>query len=174
MVFRAVEDKALHRLVFLIPVIGLSLTACQSSKPQPASQVAQDISTPRTSVTTAVPAPPVHKAKPIIETARLPQKPERVYPEPDSLTGVGISQVFGILGEPEFIRKDHPAEIWQYRGQHCTLDIFLYQATTGIPHKVDYIETRPKPGGPSSNKNCLISILKGREKERGITPESRK
>ena len=30
------------------------------------------------------------------------------------------------LGAPEFVRRDGPAQIWQYRAENCVLDLFLY------------------------------------------------
>lgn len=67
------------------------------------------------------------------------------------------------IGKPDFVRKDRPAEIWQYRGSLCTLDIFLFQNGAGAPYQVDYIETRAKLKGPTSNSACLTSILKERD-----------
>jgi hypothetical protein len=31
------------------------------------------------------------------------------------------------LGEPDFKRQEESAQIWQYRGEACVLDVFLYQ-----------------------------------------------
>ena len=130
---------------------GLFLGACQSSAPSSLeSTVVQE---PR----------PVADPKPQVEIARAAPVPERTYPDPATLKGASASDVVGAIGRPEFIRKDQPAEIWQYRGTDCTLDIFLYQSVTGAPLKVDYIETRPRPDGPTSNKACLASILKERD-----------
>lgn len=46
--------------------------------------------------------------------------------EPSRLKGLNTLQVKSVLGRPGFTRRDAPAEIWQYRGRACTLDLFLY------------------------------------------------
>ncbi|MGE5506856.1 MAG: hypothetical protein ACM31L_20725 [Actinomycetota bacterium] len=45
---------------------------------------------------------------------------------PSGLKGLTAGQVRSVLGSPNFRRRDNPAEIWQYRGNACTLDLFLY------------------------------------------------
>ena len=141
-------------------LFGLFLGACQVSSPQapPQSQAVQPGSEAR-KITVSIPPEP----EPATEVARTPPKPSRIYPKPASLRGADVSELIEIIGEPQFIRRDGPAEIWQYRGVGCTLDIFLYQAATGTPHTVNYIETRAKADGPSSNSDCLVSILKEKE-----------
>jgi len=47
--------------------------------------------------------------------------------EPARLKGLTTTQVKSVLGRPGFTRRDAPAEIWQYRGRVCTLDLFLYE-----------------------------------------------
>lgn len=51
--------------------------------------------------------------------------------EPGRLKGLSPLQVKAVLGKPMFTRRDAPAEIWQYRGRACTLDVFLYDDSTG-------------------------------------------
>ena len=46
--------------------------------------------------------------------------------DPARLKGLTPIQVTSMLGRPGFTRRDAPAEIWQYRGRACTLDLFLY------------------------------------------------
>jgi hypothetical protein len=145
-------------------LLGLALTlgACQL------------VSAPKSpEVVKAAPAKPAPKAKKkVVEVARIAPEPERVYPDPASLKGTSARNVVDTIGKPGFIRKDQPAEIWQYRGATCTLDVFLYQSVTGAPYKVDYIETRSDDEGPTSNKECLVSILKEREAAKTAVPTS--
>ena len=49
-----------------------------------------------------------------------------------SLTGLSAEQVVALLGEPDFRRAEPPAELWQYRGADCVLDIFLYDGAGGF------------------------------------------
>jgi len=61
---------------------------------------------------------------------------------PRRLTGLSAAQVVALLGEPDFRRDEPPAELWQYRGVDCVLDLFLYRGTGGI--RVLYSETRER------------------------------
>ena len=49
-----------------------------------------------------------------------------------SLTGLSAEQVVALLGAPDFRRAEPPAELWQYRGADCVLDIFLYDGADGF------------------------------------------
>ena len=49
-----------------------------------------------------------------------------IISDPTRLKGLSPVQVRSVLGLPGFTRRDAPAEIWQYRGRACTLDLFLY------------------------------------------------
>jgi hypothetical protein len=68
------------------------------------------------------PAAPVAAMRPAaaraIDLARL-----------DGLTPAELVQRFG---EPDFRRAEPPAELWQYRGARCVLELFLYDAAGGI------------------------------------------
>ena len=60
--------------------------------------------------------------------------------EPSRLKGLTPLQVKEVLGKPGFQRRDAPAEIWQYRGRGCTLDLFIYDLGNG--QKVDHWAVR--------------------------------
>ena len=51
--------------------------------------------------------------------------------EPARLKGLTPVQVQQVLGQPGFQRHDSPAEIWQYRGQACILDLYIYDQGQG-------------------------------------------
>lgn len=102
---------------------GLSLLAACSSpsglsaaKPPPAPVAA---------------APPV-ASHPVLEVAQL-----------GSLKTMSSQALVARLGEPDFTRHDPPAEIWQYRGSTCVLDVFLYPEDDG-QMKVAHAATRDR------------------------------
>jgi len=150
-----INNHASKAGIVVVLSLGLFVGGCQSSAPKTTPAPLEVESRQHT--------PPAAKARPGPEVARAALEPERIYPDPESLKGISANGVVGTIGKPEFIRKDQPAEIWQYRGTACTLDIFLYQSVTGAPYKVEYIETRAQTNGPTSNKDCLASILKERD-----------
>lgn len=53
--------------------------------------------------------------------------------------GQGPDDLVAMLGEPRLIRRDYPAEIWQYVRPGCVLLVFLYESTVD-PQRVWYLE----------------------------------
>jgi len=45
--------------------------------------------------------------------------------DPASFIGLGDADLSRALGEPKQVRKDEPAEIWQYSGADCVVDFYL-------------------------------------------------
>jgi hypothetical protein len=84
---------------------------------QPALASAKDAGTP------AIPRAP------IVPLAKFP--------------GLSEAQVTGMLGTPQFQRKDAAAELWQYRVDGCVLHLFFYSDKDG-QRRVRYAEVRPR------------------------------
>jgi hypothetical protein len=85
---------------------------------------------------------------PLLEIAQLP-----------SLETMSTGALIDRLGKPDFTRHDPPAEIWQYRGSTCVLDVFLYpeegelkvlHVATRDRDRVEAPENRCTPFGPTS------------------------
>ena len=72
------------------------------------------------------------------------------------LKGLNPVQVKAILGTPGFLRRDNPAEIWQYRGQGCTLDVFFYDGTGG--KSVQFYSVRGAE--PAAEKTCIDDLAR--------------
>jgi hypothetical protein len=123
----------LTRLSFL--GIVLFLNACISEPSQQSIQ--NSISTP--------PKPP------------LPSRNELIQ-DSNRFKGLTSEGLVSLLGDPNFVRKDPPAEIWQYYGGDCVLDLFLYPNQDQM--SVDYAELRGKTKGETSG--CLNRIIFGR------------
>ena len=58
----------------------------------------------------------------------------------DRLVGLTAANASKLLGQPQLLRQEDPAEIWQYRSDRCVLDLYLY----GPPgeQKVQHAELR--------------------------------
>lgn len=80
--------------------------------------------------------------------------------EPSSLLGLVGPDLEGRLGVPFMIRQENPAEIWQYRGETCVFDIFLYPEASG--RRVVYLEARDKAARQVDKQPCLSEILRAR------------
>ena len=103
------------------------------------------------------PEPPVIEAAPEsdiesdIETDIEPQ----IDDDPEQLMGLAGLAVVELLGDPGFLREDADAQVWQYRGHDCMLDIYLYRDGEGSPHLVTYYEFR----GDGDERPCLRELL---------------
>ena len=85
-----------------------------------------------------------------------PDPSAEIYPEPNLTTGLDRQLLITLLGEPRFMRRDGPAEIWQYKTLACTLDIFLYKDAVGPAYRVTHFETR---GAARTTSDCVVSVF---------------
>lgn len=84
---------------------------------------------------------------------------------PGELIGRESAEVAKLLGKPTFARRDGGAEIWQYRGKACILDLFLYKGQLG--RLVEHAELRRRNEGKISDRDCLADVLAGAKGETG-------
>ena len=75
--------------------------------------------------TAAIKAPPTVVAK-----AEAPPPPPP--PTLGEFQDMSAADVVAALGEPDFRRVEPPAEVWQYRGADCVVDLFLYHDGDGL------------------------------------------
>lgn len=87
--------------------------------------------------------------------------------DPSRLKGLSPLQVRAVLGKPMFTRRDAPAEIWQYRGRVCTIDLFLYDE--GGSQTVTHVAVRSQQ--PVNDSQCMGELV-GRVGRDDATPSS--
>lgn len=63
------------------------------------------------------------------------------------------------LGEPQLKRRESPAEIWQYRGEGCVLDFFLYE-NGGPEPEVIHLEARGETAERTDPRPCFAGLLR--------------
>ncbi len=97
------------------------------------------------------PAPDI----PVAPPAKAEPQTPRPAPEPKPVIGLDRTALSGLMGIPDFKRKDPPAEIWQYRGKICILNVFLYEDGKGGPYTVTHIEFRGFGDAIPAEKICL-------------------
>ena len=98
------------------------------------------------------------------ETAAL-VAPRTILTDPSHLKGLAKREVAASLGEPTFARRDAPAEVWQYFGPGCILDVFLYDEKDNV-QRVAYVQIRgPGPGQPAQPA-CVNEIIGGKRAQR--------
>lgn len=79
--------------------------------------------------------------------------------EAPGLLGLLSVDVEGMFGRPRFVRRDGPAQIWQYGTDLCTLNLFLYRE--GPTFKVRHVEFRNRSADLASSGGCdgaLVSM----------------
>ncbi len=76
---------------------------------------------------------------------------------PDDLMGRDSVGLLGALGEPTRVRKEAQAQIWQYDGGSCVVDVFLYP--DGATNRVAYVEARSTANGDKADAaSCLGQV----------------
>jgi hypothetical protein len=80
---------------------------------------------------------------------------------PAALKGMSGAALTHVLGKPSFVRRDPPAEIWQYRVKACTLDLFLYEERGRL--SVAHYAVRVPGGGFMGDVACLDEVLARRD-----------
>ncbi len=155
-------------------LIGFALGACQAA-PQGAAQSGPGAQTPATQAAPEAPAetaagaegqPAPAEATPAAqeqpggsETAALPPAP-KIDADPARLLGLDRAGLAKLLGDPELMRREPPAEIWQYRGESCVFDVFLYEEAGR--QRVTYLEARDGAARRVGARVCLNELLRAR------------
>lgn len=116
-------------------------------------------------------APPVMVAPPKVTTppdgegavvpiAPMPSVAE-IKADPTRLKGVRVSDIQSLLGAPHFLRREKPAEVWQYYGEGCVLDLFVYG--NGADKNVAHVELRAKGSAQAPDARCLQGLIDNRQ-----------
>ncbi len=114
-----------------------------------------------TAATESTRAPtPSGSAAPTPEQRTAPRRPVRTVFDSDRLLGMGRDQVVALLGTPNLLRRDPPAELWLYEGQTCTAHLFLYQSSPDSDYQVRYVETQvDRQPVAASASACFASLV---------------
>lgn len=127
----------------------------QSESPQSESSVIP-VAQPPDAETASAPAPP-------------PQTAARVV-RADELVGKKETEITELLGKPSLVRHDRQAQVWQYRGQTCVLDLFFYPPAENKNadseqdggRAVVYFEARGKDAEKVPGDRCISEIVAAR------------
>lgn len=144
-------------LMILLGAVGLS--ACEAVPKQEVASEApapQKADAPALEAESQATAPPENSNQ---EEAALPSAKARppIDDRPERFLGLGTAALAQELGEPQLRRREAPAEIWQYRGEGCILDLFLYPEAGTL--KVTHIEARDKKAKSYETKDCLRQLI---------------
>jgi hypothetical protein len=139
---------ALRTTVFLL-FAGLALSACQTGRSgQPVVATAE---------AEAVPAAPQAVPAPEPQVAALPP----VDDNPAHLMDLDRDGLTAVLGAPDLIRREAPAEIWQYLADGFVFDVVLYDK--GTRYAVSYLEARDATAAVLPPRPCLNKLLRAHQ-----------
>jgi hypothetical protein len=114
------------------------------------------------------PAPLIRAPAPAIAVPALPAAAGFAHPRlpdtatADALVGLSAADLTAAIGSPRWRRRESPAEVWQYQGASCVLDVFLYQEVGAA--RVVYAEARDESLLPVTLAACLQRIEAERRK----------
>ena len=83
-------------------------------------------------------------------------------PDPAGMIGTDSVALQQLFGPPRLVRRDAPAELWQYQTRDCVVDLFLYQEKDGL--KLAYLEARTGAAQVTAPRPCVDAVLASREK----------
>ena len=125
---------------------------------------AQKVTAPRPTQA-QTPPQPAETLNPL-ETTAVPKATELTYPDINTLKGEASGHVTTLLGAPDFRRIDKPAELWQYRHDKCSIDLFLYPGDGG-DMSVGFLDVRTYGGQNLSLQACFVAILRAKSNAGG-------
>lgn len=164
--------RGLGRLTGLLLVLSLA-SACgtgpqagnagNTTAPKTSSQTAsspQTVASARAAPVQAAVAPSP-KAK---VAARTPPAP--VDDDPQQFLDLTPREIAARLGPPRLIRRDGGVEVWQFAGDACYLDIFLYRNEQGR-QAATYVDLRGEGLDRAGQRACLADMLRGQLQSAG-------
>ena len=81
--------------------------------------------------------------------------------DPEEYIGYAPERLLPLLGAPDFVRRDGTAQVWQYRAEHCVLDLFLYG--NGNDSRVKHVELRKRMPTAEPVEKCFSRMREKRQ-----------
>lgn len=97
------------------------------------------------------------------------QAPVETEPEiqPDSLMGADRAGLVAKLGAPALLRREPPAEFWQFANDGCVLHVYLYETHIPDRYEVTHIELLPRSGHDAVPDDCFGRMLLDGQQQAG-------
>ncbi|MEQ8440658.1 MAG: hypothetical protein RIG88_13170 [Roseitalea porphyridii] len=81
--------------------------------------------------------------------------------DPQQFMGLDGESIALTLGQPDLIRRDGPAEVLQFRGTACVLDLFMYPGDDQVL-SVRHVELRGASLNANAERSCLAEMIRQR------------
>ncbi len=96
------------------------------------------------------------RVQPVVPRAP-PAPPADLPSDVEQLRGFPAAELARRLGEPDFVREEPPAVVWQYRSEDCVLDLFFYRS--GDELLLAHAETRDREVAGASASDCYAEVV---------------
>lgn len=160
----------------LLALLALGACAAGSFPANPSAPTAQKVDTPAAAAEEAAAEPALQAlasetadqvdptgaqpAQLVALPAELVIEPP-IEDDPKTLMGLDRGDLAELLGKPSRVRRESPAEIWQYVGNDCIFDIFLYKEQGA--YRVIHAEARDDEVALKTEpRACLNQLLRAR------------
>ena len=84
---------------------------------------------------------------------------------PGDLVGLDGPELEHLLGAPGLVRRDYPAEVWQYRNPACVLDVYFYPDHDRLT--VTHAEARASAIAGDALSPCIAKFAELKHKTTG-------
>jgi hypothetical protein len=74
-----------------------------------------------------------------------------------TIIGLPRARIEEVFGKPRQVRREAPAEVWQYAGENCVLDVYLYKVEGG-DFSVSFIEARDGAAVATEPEACFSTL----------------
>jgi hypothetical protein len=119
------------------------------------------------------PGPPAEDGPSPAAVAAMPPEapaaePRKRAPAAADLVGLSARRVFALFGAPTLLRREPPAEVWQYAGSRCVLFVFLYREIGDQgegEERVLHAETGGRDGGRGIGDAACLEALRRPDKD---------
>ena len=101
------------------------------------------------------------KSTAVVKVEKKEPSPVRPKPEakPESLIGSQRGDLLARLGAPALLRREPPAELWQFAGDGCVLHVYLYETGSSARYVVTHVELLPRGGLDAVPPGCFGRML---------------
>lgn len=103
----------------------------------------------------------IKQIRPIVNSVIDKKESAYNYPKPEELLGMGSLSVNNLLGIPSLLRREEPAQVWQYITENCVLNIYLYKGSISPQSfEVTYYEFHQTESAQNSDEFCFSEIVR--------------
>jgi len=145
----------------LLLILPLMLAACATPEAEPAKTQSQTYIAPETLAALAADDPVTTEPVTPEETGPSPTGADIPPLSARDLMGLEPAEIQALLGPVSLKRWEGEAQVMQFKGDHCVIDIYFYESAPGEAFEASFASARTTSGSQVDADMCLTSILPG-------------